>query len=328
MSRVLVTGANGFIGRAVCTALAEGGHHVIAGTRSGDTVASAQESRRLGDLAHPEGTDRWVSKIDAIVHLAARVHAMTETSLASLGAFRRVNVDGTRSLAEAAARHGVRRLVFLSTVKVNGEATNGRPFSEVDPPDPQDPYGISKWEAEQVLADIGSRNRLETVALRIPLVYGPGVRANFLSLLKLCDTPFPLPLGAISENRRSLIYVGNLVDAISVALRHPNAAGKTFLVSDGAPVSTTELVRTLRAALERPARLISISPGLLRVALSRVGKAAVADRLTGSLEIDNGAIVKALDWQAPWTMRAGIAATAAWYRNTPGNTKILGRLIR
>ena len=142
------------------------------------------------------------------------------------------------------------------------------------------------------------------------------MKANFLSLLKLCYTHLPLPLGAIADNRRSLIYVGNMAAAIAEVLQHPNAAGKTFLVSDGAPVLTADLVRTMRAALERPARLSSIPPGLLRLALSLVGKAAVADRLTGSLEIDNGAIVKALDWHATWTMQAGIAATAAWYRST------------
>ena len=319
MMRVLVTGADGFIGRAVCIALADDGHHVVAGTRSGCTDVGAHENRQLGDLGQPKETDRWVANIDAIVHLAARVHVMTEKSSDPLAEFRRVNVEGTRTLAEAAERVGVQRLVYLSTVKVNGEATTDRPFSEEDSPNPGDSYGKSKWEAEQLLADMGSHGRLETVSLRVPLVYGPGVKANFLSLLKLCDTPFPLPLGAITDNRRSLIYVGNLADAISGALRHPNAAGKTYLISDGAPVSTAELVCSLRAALDRPARILSISPRLLRQMLLLVGKEAVAERLTGSLEIDDGAIMKDLGWHAPWTLQAGIAATAAWYRNTPGH---------
>ncbi|MDA0651774.1 MAG: NAD-dependent epimerase/dehydratase family protein [Proteobacteria bacterium] len=320
MMRVLVTGADGFIGRAVCIDLAERGHHVVAGTRSGRIVAGAHENRRLGDLAQSQETDRWVSNIDTIVHLAARVHIMGEKSSDPLTAFRRVNVEGTRALAEAAERNNVQRLVFLSTVKVNGEATTGRPISEADLPDPLDFYGKSKWEAEQILTEIGSCGELETVVLRVPLVYGPGVRANFLSLLRLCDTKFPLPFGAITDNRRSLLFVGNLADAIAEALQHPNAAGKTFLVSDGAPVSTAGLVGAMRAALERPARLWSLSPALLRPMLSLVGKAAVADRLTGSLEIDTSAFVKDLGWHAPRAMQAGIAATAAWYRSTPNTT--------
>jgi len=314
MSRILVTGADGFIGRAVCAALAEKGHHVIAGTRSGETVAGASENRRLGDMTHPEGTDGWVSKTDMAIHLAARVHVRSDTSLASLGAFRRVNVDGTRALAEAAARRGVRRLILLSSVKVNGDATADRPFTEADLPDPQDAYGTSKWEAEQLLEDVGARNPLETVILRVPLVYGPGVKGNFLSLLKLCDSSLPLPLGGLTGNRRSLLYTGNLTNAISVALQHPKAAGRTFLVSDGAPVSTAALVQTLRAALDRPPRLFTLSPGLLRLALSVIGKSTAADRLTRSLEINSSEIAETLGWQAPFTLQAGMAATAAWYR--------------
>jgi len=319
MSRILVTGADGFIGRAVCAALAEKGHHVIAGTRSGGAVAGASENRRLGDMAHPEGTDGWVSQTDMAIHLAARVHVRSDTSLASLGAFRRVNVDGTRALAEAAARRGVRRLILLSSVKVNGDATADRPFTEADLPDPQDAYGISKWEAEQLLEDIGARNPLETVILRVPLVYGPGVKGNFLSLLRLCDSSLPLPLGGITGNRRSLLYTGNLTNAIFVALQHPKAAGKTFLVSDGAPVSTAVLVRTLRAALDRPPRLFTLSPGLLRLALSLTGKSAAADRLIRSLEINSSDITETLGWHAPFSLEAGMAATAAWYRAASKN---------
>ena len=324
MMRVLVTGADGFIGRAVCIDVAERGHHVIAGTRLGVAVPGAQENRALGDLGQPDGKENRVSNIDAIVHLAARVHVMNDGDADPLAAFRRVNVDGTRRIAEAAEQEGVKRLVFLSTAKVNGEATAGRPFSEADSPKPEDFYGQSKWEAEQILAEIGSRGRLETVVLRVPLVYGPGVKANFLSLLRLCDTKFPLPFGAITDNRRSLLFVDNLADAIAAALQHPNAAGKTFLVSDGTPVSTAGLVRIMRAALERPARLWSISPALLQLMLSLIGKAAVADRLTGSLEIDSSAILKELGWHAPRAMEAGIAATARWYRSTPNNTNDIG----
>jgi UDP-glucose 4-epimerase len=319
MSRVLVTGADGFIGRAVCAALADKGHHVIAGTRDGRPVEGARECRRLGDLGRPEGMDSRPAGAEAIVHLAARVHVMKERSPDSMAEYRRVNIDGTRCLAEAAERAGVRRLIFLSTIKVNGEATTGRPFSEADPPDPRDSYAASKWQAEQVLASIGNHGKLEIVVLRVPLVYGPGVKANFLSLLRLCDTPLPLPFGAITGNRRSLIYVENLADAVVSSLHHADAAGGTFTVSDGAAVSTAELVRTIRRALDRPARLLSVPPGLLRAALSLAGKAAAADRLTDSLELDDGAIVKALEWRAPWSFQEGIAETAAWYRSARKN---------
>lgn len=319
MSRVLVTGADGFIGRAVCAALADKGHHVIAGTRTGRDVPGAHESRALGDIAHPEGRDRWVADTEIIVHLAARAHVTRDTSLATLGAFRRVNVDGTRALAETAARRGIQRIVYLSTVKVHGETTTDNPFVETDIPDPHDAYAVSKWEAEQLLADIGSRNQLETVVLRAPLVYGPGVKANFLSLLKWCDTPLPLPFGGITRNRRSLLYSGNLAHAISVALWHQKAAGQVFLVSDGPPVSTAQLVRMLRAALGRPDRLLSVSPGMLRRLLSLAGKADACDRLIGSLEVDSSAIAGELSWHPPTSLQAGIQATASWYLTVAKN---------
>ena len=314
MIRVLITGADGFVGRAVCASLVKNGHHVIAGTRLGKTVGGAHEMRRLGDLGHASEVDSLVAGTDAIVHLAARVHVMNDRTADPLAEFRRVNVEGTRALAEAAERGGVKRLIFLSTVKINGEVTTGQPFSESAAPNPQDSYGKSKWEAEQLLANVGARGQLETVTLRVPLVYGPGVKANFLSLLKLCDTNIPLPFGALTDNKRSLIYVHNLADAIAEALVNKVAAGKTFLVSDGAPVSTAALVNTMRAALERPARLWSISPRLLRGTLSLVGKASAAERLAGSLEVSSDAIIKHMGWRPPWSLQAGISETVSWYR--------------
>ena len=316
MIRVLVTGADGFVGRAVCADLAKKGHHVIAGTRSGNAVAGAHEMRKLGDLGRPSEVESWGIETDAIVHLAARVHVMNDKTADPLAEFRRVNVEGTRALAEAAERASVKRLIFLSTVKVNGEATTGQPFSEAAPPNPQDSYGQSKWEAEQLLSEISAGGKLETVTLRVPLVYGPGVRANFLSLLKLCDTNIPLPFGALTDNRRSLIYVRNLADAIAEALENQVAAGKTYLVADGAPVSTAALVDTIRTTLERRPRLWSISPALLRGTLSLVGKANAADRLAGSLEINSDAIEKGLGWSPPWSLQSGIAETVSWYRGT------------
>jgi len=320
MIRVLVTGADGFIGRAVCIALAEAGHHVIAGTRSGRAVTGADENRRLGDLGHPEGMDRWVANIDAIVHLAARVHIMAENASDPLAEFRRVNVEGTHTLAAAARKAGVQRLVFLSTVKVNGEATTYTPFCENDPARPGDSYGQSKWEAEQILRDMGSDGTMETVILRPPLVYGPGVRANFLSLLKLSDTGLPLPFGSMTKNRRSLIYVKNLAQALCRTISHPAAAGKTYLISDGQAVSTAELVRTIRAALDRPARLIPLPPALCRGILACAGGIAAADRLTGSLVVDDSRIRHELDWTPRFSLHEGIGETVAWYRQTQTNS--------
>ena len=207
-----------------------------------------------------------------VVHLAARVHVMQDTASDSLNEYRLANVEGARRLALGAAEAGVRRFVFLSSVKVNGESTS-RPFIESDRPNPHDAYGISKWEAEQALMQIGKDTGMECVILRPPLIYGPDVRANFLSLMRAVARGVPLPLGAL-ENRRSLLYLGNLVDAIRVCLSHSAAAGQVFLLSDGEDVSTPELVRRLAAALRVRPRLLSVPLPLLRLAGWLTGRAA------------------------------------------------------
>ena len=311
--RVLVTGAAGFVGRALCPALAAAGHEVIAGVREGTAPPGAHAHRTLGDLAEERSLDAAVAGVDAVVHLAARAHMMRETAADPLILYRRVNVDGTRRLAEAAARADVRRFVLMSSVKVNGERTSMRPFTEDDPPAPADAYGISKREAEETLAAIASKMGLSAVALRTPLVYGPGVRANFLALLRLCDSPWPLPFGGVSGNRRSLIHLANLVDAIAVALVHPSANG-IYLVSDGEDLSTAGMIRRLRAALGRPTRLLPLPARLLETSLRLLGRGALADRLCGSLAVDTGRIARNLGWRPPITVDEGLAATVAWYR--------------
>lgn len=323
MTRILVTGADGFVGRAVCLALADENHAVIAGSRQGGAVAGATELRPMGELADatPTDYDRWVGDVDAIVHLAARAHVMDDRAADPLAAFRRINVDATRLLADAARRAGIRRLLFLSSAKVNGEATMDTPFTEEDPPGPDDSYGQSKWEAERILRDSATDGPLETVILRPPLVYGPGVRANFLSLLKLCDTGLPLPFGGLTKNRRSLIYVKNLALAICHTIDHPAAGGKTYLVSDGPAVSTADLVGTIRMALGRPARLIHLPPTVCRGILTCAGKGAAADRLIGSLVVDDSRIRQELDWQPPFSFQAGMRETIDWYRRTCPNGK-------
>jgi nucleoside-diphosphate-sugar epimerase len=239
---------------------------------------------------------------------------MEESSDDSLTEFRSVNVAGTERLAWAAAAVGVRRIIYVSSVKVNGESTKGKPFDEEDPPDPGDPYAVSKWEAEQKLRQISKETGLEVVVLRPPLVYGPGVKANFLSLMKLVDRGLPLPLGSV-VNRRSLLYVGNLADAITACVVHPEAPGDIFLLSDGEDISTPDLAHRLAGLLERPARLLPVSPVLLRAGGRLSGRSELVERLLGSLEVDGGKFRRALGWRPPYTLEEGLKETARWFRS-------------
>lgn len=226
-----------------------------------------------------------------------------------LAEFREVNTEGTLNLAQQAAQAGVKRFVFVSSIKVNGEGRNA-PYRETDAPAPEDAYAISKWEAEQGLWRIAQETGLEVVVLRPPLIYGPGVKANFRRLLNTVARGWPLPLGAI-ENRRSLLYLGNFVDAIRACVEHPAAAGQTFLVDDGQPVSTPELVRAVARAMGRPARLLAVPAGVLELAGVLLGKRAVVARLTDSLWVDNSLIRTRLNWSPPYSMEVGLAATVA-----------------
>lgn len=312
--RVLVTGATGFVGRAVVRGLAVAGFDTIAAVRRDVSLGAGIETRRIGDLAEHDAWSGALDGVDSVVHLAARVHVMRETAADPAGAFLADNCQGTRRLAVAAARAGVQRLVFLSSIKVNGEATPNKPFDEDDAPAPEDAYGVSKWCAEQALAEVAAGQAIETVILRTPLVYGPGVGANFLSLLRLCDSRLPLPLGAVDGNARSLIFLDNLVDAIRCALTHSAAAGRTYLVRDGEDLSTAGLVRRLRHALGRSSCMVPAPPAMLLLAARALGKSAAAARLLGSLSVDDRRIRHELGWRPPFTADQGFAATAAWYR--------------
>jgi nucleoside-diphosphate-sugar epimerase len=250
-----------------------------------------------------------------VVHLAARVHVLREHSSDPLAEFRRVNRAGTRRLAEAAMAAGVERFVFVSTVKVHGEVSPGRPLVESDRLAPSDAYSISKYEAEQELADVCGRSGMRLTTLRPPLVYGPGVGGNFARLLKAVDRGVPLPFGAL-RNRRSMVYVENLADAIAAAIEARAANGGTYLVSDGEDVSTPELVRRPAAALGRRTRLLDVPVWLLRAGASVFGRARDFDRLVGDLAVDSGAIRRALAWTPPFSMSDGLAATAQRYRST------------
>ena len=249
--------------------------------------------------------------VHTVVHLAAQAHVINGLSEDSLAAYRYVNTAGTERLAQTASASGVKRFVYLSTVKVNGEGKAG-PYAEKDDPEPIDPYGISKWEAEQILYEISDQTGMEMVVLRPPLVYGPWVKANFLHLLKILDRSIPLPLASIN-NRRSLIFLGNLLSAIVTCINHPRAAGQTFLVSDGEDVSTPELIRHINSALGRPARLFPFPPVMLKMAGIITGKSVAMDRLLRSLTIDCSKIRRELDWQAPFSMEQGLRETAKWY---------------
>lgn len=305
---ILVTGATGFIGQALCSYLVASGCSVRPAVRS-STVPGAAAA--VGDIgAAPDWTEA-VAGIECVVHLAGWAHVAREGRDA-LAAARRVNVDGTRRLAEAAAAGGVRRLVFLSSVKVNGEATAALPFVESDPPRPQDAYGITKWEAEQALWRVAAGSPLEIVVVRAPLVYGPGVKGNFLRLADLITRGAPLPLASV-RNRRSLLYVGNLLDAIAACLTSPQAAGKTYLVSDGEDVSTPALVQALGGVLGVSACLVPCPVTLLELAAAVFGRRADIGKLTGSLQVDISRIQNDLGWRAPWPFLDGLQETARWY---------------
>lgn len=316
MPLALVTGGTGFIGAALLPALHAAGWRVRATARTvPERFTLPVDWREVGDIGPDTAWDGLLDGVDCVVHLAARVHVLNETSKEPSAAFRRTNVTGTARLARACVEAGVKRFVYLSSVGVHGARSFGRPLSESSPAAPHDDYSCSKLEAELALDEIGRGTSLEVVMLRPPLVYGPGAPGNFARLIRLVRTGVPLPLGAI-DNRRSLLYLGNLVDAIALCLAHPAAANRTYLVADGEDVSTPELIRRLAALMGRHARLWPVPPGLLELAGKLVGKSAEVQRLLGSLAVDSGAIRRELGWQPPFTLEEGLAETVRWYRGS------------
>lgn len=315
--RILITGANGFVGRSTCAALLAAGHEVVAQQRSpvrdtnvrrpGLTMLQAALDERMEQDAPLMAQLR---ACDAIVHTAARVHLLQDTAADPLAAFRATNTALTLRLARLAVAAGVRRLVFVSTVKVNGERTAaGQAFGPDDIPAPADPYAVSKLEAEEGLLALAPQTGLEVVIVRPPLVYGPGVKANFERLMTAVWRGLPLPLGGI-HNRRSLVGVDNLASCLERCATHPSAAGQRFIVSDGDDVSTPELLRAMGRALGRPARLLPVPPALLATGLRWLGRGETAQRLCASLAVDSRKLQERLDWSAPHSLEAGLQVTA------------------
>jgi nucleoside-diphosphate-sugar epimerase len=278
----------------------------------GISESNTFESVILHHRSNEDETKHALQGIGAVVHLAARVHVMTDQASDPLQEFRRVNVGWTDQLARSAALQGIRRFVYLSSIKVNGEQTVV-PFTEQDLPNPQDPYGVSKWEAEQALDRISKQTRMDVVVVRSPLVYGPGVGGNFLQLLNILRRGIPLPLASI-RNQRSLVYLGNLVDALARCIHDPRAAGQTYLVSDGEDLSTSELVRRLSVAMRSNVCLWTCPTSLLYWMGQIVGKRVMIDRLVGSLQVNSSKVRTELDWHPPFTVDAGLSETAAWFQ--------------
>jgi len=296
MPTIIITGATGFVGRGLCSRLLAEGRNLRCAVRE---PSSVNNSVVVGDIGPDTHWDEALKGIDTVVHLAARVHIMKDNSSDPLAEFRSVNVDATLNLARQAAAACVKRFIFLSTVKVNGEETiANHPFTEQDAHQPQDPYGISKQEAEDGLLRLAEETGLEVVIIRPPLVYGPGVKGNFQSMMRWISKGIPLPLGAI-HNERSLVALDNLVDFIITCVDHPAAANQTFLVADGEDLSTTDLLRHVGEAMGKPARLISVPMSVLKLGAQLLGKQAMAQRLCGNLQVDISKAREVLGWTPP-----------------------------
>ena len=305
---LLLTGSTGFLGVALARRLNDDVRYQLVTAVRHETakLASGSQPIIVGDLGANTDWTQALSGVEVVIHTAARVHIMNDSADDPLGEFRKVNVDGSLNLARQAASANVKRFIFISSIKVNGESTvTGKPFTTEDQPNPVDPYGISKWETEVGLLQVAKETGMEMVIIRPPLVYGPGIKANFLNLMRWVNSGVPLPLGAI-HNKRSLVALDNLVDLIVTCIGHPSAANQTFLVSDGEDLSTTELLYRIGKALGKPVRLIPFPVSLLIFAASLLGKKAVIQRLCSSLQVDISKTRKLLEWERPISVDEGL----------------------
>lgn len=306
MTRVLITGAGGFVGQQLCPALEKAGFDVVSVFRAGQRGSEKGARKALYGIVIDAATD-WrdeLTDVDVVVHLAAKVHVMNDDESDGLATYRAVNVEGTRNLAVQAAQCGVKRFVFLSSIKVNGERTSERPFVADQPPAPEDFYATSKLEAEISLRKVEEETGMQVVIIRPPLVYGPGVKGNLAALSRMIEKGIPMPLGSLS-NRRDLVSVFNLCDLIRVCCLHPEAAGNTFLVSDGESISTTDLIQLMSGGLDRTARLFAVPVWALNFAARILGKADMVEKLTGDLLIDMSKTQQELGWKPPVTVAEG-----------------------
>lgn len=306
---ILVTGANGFVGKALISDLLQSQYEVVGVLRSQDGVATDIKMFAVGDITSATDWSVALNAVEVVVHLAARVHVMREVADDPLTEFRHVNVAATEHLARSAAAAGVRRFVYVSSIKVNGEETsNGEAYTEQSEHAPQDPYGISKWEAEQALHRVAKETGLEVVIVRPPLVYGADVKGNFAQMISVVARGVPLPFASVN-NKRSLIYVKNLVDALILCATHPSAPGNTYLVSDGEDVSTSDLLRKLAFAMDKKSHLFSCPVILLKLAAKIFRKSDQVERLLGSLQVDSSKIRRELGWVPPFSVNDGLKAT-------------------
>lgn len=316
---ILVTGANGFVGRALCPALRARGHLVRESVRvRNDALQGAATEADVVEVGDVTGSTDWsaaLRDVQVVVHLAGRAHMIQDRTKA-LGAYRIVNLEGTENLARQAVQSGVRRLVFVSSVKVNGEATPSRPFTESDRPDPEDPYGITKWEAEQALAEVAAETGLEISVLRPPLVHGPGVKGNLLRLMDAVRQGRAFPLGAV-HNKRSLLGLENLCAALMLCVEHAKTG--TYLLADKEPVSSPELVRILARAMARPVRMYAVPLPLMELAAKLLKKQPEFRRLTGSLEVDPTRIQTELGWVPAKSLEQGLEDMVRWYLDNQVN---------
>lgn len=307
-TRVLITGANGFIGKKLCEHLSKLNFDLVLLQRRANVQASQFKTITIENLSSPINSE-LLTGINCVVHLAARVHIMDDHAEDPLSEFRKVNVLGTLNLARQAANAGVKRFVFISSIKVNGEQSRlDKPFTEDDLPNPKDAYGMSKYEAEQGLLDIAKTTNMEVVIIRPPLVYGPGVKANFASMANAIKRNLPLPLGAI-HNKRSFVFVGNLVDFIRCCIEHPKAANQIFLVSDNNDLSTTELLRLCAQVLNKRSLLFPAPQGLIKLFALIIGKKSIAQRLYGNLQVDILKAHQLLNWTPTISVNDGLIAT-------------------